>query len=232
MSLAKTFDLMIRDSKRVADLGILRNAADFPAVLKSWEKTQLRFFEQGGYADRKYATRETIFQNPATAHYKDVFFEPWDNQGVLIDMTVELARFSVTDRSTGIVRRICQWIEGFTGINDWGNPITGNAVVDGIVWHLRLTPYKGDLEPRLVSPDPFLPGVPYPDLPQFRYLWYMPNTYGQEVNLVVPSGQSLKLIARMPAPGQTNFQTLGRMVGYWQSSEYPIESSANARKGF
>jgi len=218
--------------KRKRDLLLLQNAADFPTIVKFWEKTRADFRSKGGWAEYKRPERENIHQNPATAHYREHAFAPWSNAQILTDMTVELSRFTVPKGSIGVVRKLFQWVEGYTDIDHWGDPVTQNAVVDGILWHLRLCNFTGASAPRLISDSPFLPGQPYPDLPFVRYLWFLPQAAGHDLNLVVPGGFSLRLIARIPARQQEDLNFLGRLVGYWQSSEYPLEASLNVKKGF
>lgn len=227
-----TMKLYNDEIKRKRDLLLLKNAADFPAIVHFWERTRKEFADREGYLEYKRADRQNLFQHPATAHYREHAYEPWSNAHTVNAMTVELARFTVPQGSSGIVRKLFQWVEGYTDINQWGDPLTNNAVVDGVVWHLRLSNFNGAVDPRLISDSPFLPGQPYPDLPFIQYLWFLPQAAGSDINLVVPGGFSLRLIARIPARGQDDINFMGRLVGYWQSSEYPMESSLNVKKGF
>ena len=97
--MTKAIQLYDAEIKRKRDRLLLKNAADFPKIVKFWEKTREQFQTQGGYVEYKRAERQNIFQNPATAHYREHAYEPWDNAQIITDMTVELARFTVAKGS-------------------------------------------------------------------------------------------------------------------------------------
>jgi len=224
----QNFDAEIKHKR---DLLLLKHAADFPKIIKFWEQTRRNFVQRGGHVEYKNAGRQNLFQHPATAHYREHSYEPFEIvQGP--DITVELARFSVPDGASGIVRKLFQWVDGYSSSVSWGNPWVNDPRVDGLLWSLRLIPFKGSVDSRYISTDEFLPGQPYPDLPNFRYLWFLPNASQADINLVVPAGYSLRLYVRAPDPAELKFYVMGRLVGYWQSSEYPIETSMNVKKGF
>lgn len=209
---------------------ILPESVDFVSIYGEW-KAALAEHASAGILESKSAYRQNQWQSPATAHYFDVNWEPWEHPGDALPYTVELARVLIPRGSIGVVRLLNQWVSGdFTTSTNWGNPFTGTDV-DDYIWSLRLVPFDGQQAPRLISAQQFMPGYSYPDLPQWRYLLYLPHNAGQEVNLVVPGGYSLELFVRTTAL-ETRDEVWGRLAGYWQSSEYAVESGFNARKGF
>jgi len=202
----------------------------YPAQYQAWQKF-LNFQAQDGASEAKDPRRQDLFEQPATAHYHDHNFDPWPHPGDGQAYTVELARFPVPHGSIGIVRKINQWVSGdFTISNHWGNPFTGTDV-DDYIWSLRLVPFDGTQAARWIDTSPVFPGRPYPDLPQWQYLLFLPHASGSDVNLVVPGGNILQLLCRTTAL-QERDEIWGRLVGYWQRSEYAIESSYNVKKGF
>lgn len=217
---------------RKMQLKPLGRAANFPKTLKQWESSIDKHINAGGAFELKAASRQHQFQNPSTAHYFDRYFEPWTHPVDGNDYTVELARFAVPTGQIAIVKKLFQWVSGDNcRADDWGNPFKGNPDIDDIIWHLRLDPYLGLQPARLVSLAPFLPGIPYADLPEIQYLWYVPQAAASDLNLVIPGGFMLRFIARIPSQ-QTALQAMGRLVGYWQATEYSVEAGFNARKGF
>jgi hypothetical protein len=224
-------DLSIR---RVQNF-ILPKIADVPRLLSIWKSTLDTQIAETGDFEVKAASRQQQFQQPGAAHYWDHFFDPWANPNDGEAHTVELARFPVPSGNIGIVRKLYQWTNGnFCSADDWGNPFKNDPNVDDIIWHLRLTPFIGAQGARWDSTEPFLPGIPYQDLPFIRYLWHLPHAAGHDLNLIIPSGWMLRLIARVPIlVGQWSDQlVMGRLTGYWQSSEYCSEATMNSRKGF
>lgn len=202
----------------------------YPLEYQAWQKF-LNFQAIDGASEAKDPRRQDLFEQPATAHYHDHYFDRWSHPGDGQAYTVELARFPVPQGSIGIVRKINQWVDGgFTVSDHWGNPFT-ETDVDDYVWHLRLVPFDGTQAAQYVSTSPVLPGRAYPDLPHWQYLWFLPHAAGSDVNLVIPGGNVLHFFVRTTAL-QERDRLFGRLVGYWQRSEYAVESMYNSRKGF
>lgn len=226
----RDFDREIKRKKRHL---FLRRAANFPRIIKFWEKSNAKFAAAGGVIQPKPAKDENIFQDESTAHYFHHHFDPWEHPHDGDDYLVELARFRVPLRASGVVRRLMQWVSGYRELVSWGDPLTGNAVIDSIQWYLRLTPYTGQQDARYIDPTTFLPGSPYPDLHEFHYLWFLPDSFSSDLNLVVPTGHVLRLFARCPDPGELEtYSVMGRFAGYIQSTEKSTASSYNVKKGF
>lgn len=206
----------------------LPNAANYKEVLRHFD-TFTKTIEQVPGTAIKSPYLQNQFEQPATAHYYDHFFDVWTHPGDGLPYNVELARFDVQVNAIGIVRKINQWVSGnYTRSDNWGNPVTG-AAPDAYLWSLRLCnlPVAGG---RVADQNP-LPGRPYPDLPQWQYLWFFPHAAGSDLNLVIPGGYSLRFFVSVPA-SQDRDDVMGRIIGFWQSSEYSPEAGFNARKGF
>ena len=230
--LEATRNVFAREIKRVQHTLPLKHASNFPIVLKKWKLSIDKHIDAGGSFDIKAPSRQQQFAQPSTAHYLEHYFDPWPNPVDGQEYTIELARFPVPIGRIGIVRKLFQWLSNdYAAQTDWGNPIKGVADIDGIIWHLRLESYLGLQPDRLISISPHLPGIAYPDLPEIRYLWFLPQAGASDLNLVIPGGYMLRFIAIMPVQ-RAAVSILGKLAGFWQSTEYSPEASANARKGF
>lgn len=229
----QTIEIFDREIKRKRDLLLLKHAAAFPTVIKYWKKTQAAFSARGGYVEYKDPARQNIFQAPASAHYKEHYFDPYFHDTQDPAISVELARFAVPSGSIGVIRRLNQWVSGFSRLPNWGEPFHNMPFIDDIIWSLRLDTFDGAQAARLVAASPTLPGIPHSDLPEIRYLWYLPNADQSDLALIVPGGYVLRFIALLPPnASQSGYRVMGRLCGYWQSSEYKLEAAANLARGW
>jgi hypothetical protein len=210
---------------------VLPAASNFPRILKKFGEYNNAVAGVSG-SEAKSPWEQQQFQQAKTAHYHDHFFDPYQIPDDGIARTIELAHFPVPVGSMGIIRKLNQWVNGDYTLSDhWGNPFTG-AAPDDYLWILRLTPYE-NIVTRLVYANTYIPGFPYPDLPEWRYLWFFPHASGSDLNLVVPGGYCLRLFVHVPAvEDQDDQRVFGRIVGYWQSSEVNDSAGNNASKGF
>lgn len=209
---------------------LLPSASNFPAILRKFGDYCNAVSEVSG-SEAKSPWHQTQFQQPKTAHYQDHFFAPYTMPTDGIARTIELARFPVPVGQIGLVRKINQWVNGeYTDSDNWGNPVT-NAWPDTLTWYLRLSNYAA-LGPRAVIQSTYLPGFPYADFSQWTLLWFLPHAPANDVNLVVPGGYILRFFVNVPGIQEGEEIVLGRLVGYWQSSEVNESAGFNASKGF
>lgn len=226
-TLEETFKTVV--AKDIEDK-LLPDAPNFPNLVNRFADYCNTMAATTG-SEAKSPWQQTQFQQPKTARYQDHFFDFFTQATDGITRTVELARFPVPVGQIGIVRKINQWVSGeYTESDNWGTPITG-AWPDTLTWYLRLSNYQA-LGNREIIVSTRLPGMPYPDLPQWTYLWFMPHAPANDVNLVVPGGYILRFFVNMPGIQEGDESVLGRLVGYWQSTEVSNYAGANAAKGF
>ena len=209
---------------------LLPNASDFPNLLKRFG-TYCNTVATVSGSEARSPWQQTQFQQPKTAHYQDHFYDPYTLPADGITRTVELARFPVPVGQIGLVRKINQWVnDDYTESDNWGSPVT-NAWPDNLTWYLRLSNYQA-LGNREIIQSTRIPGIPYPDLPQWTLLWFLPHAPANDVNLVVPGGYILRFFVNMPGTQERDEMVLGRLVGYWQSSEVSSAAGFNAAKGW
>lgn len=228
-----TFHVFDREIKKRRDLNLLKHAACFPRVIKAWARTQAAFLSRGGFVEYKDPARQNLWQSPATARFKEHYFDPYFHNTQDPAISVELARFAVPAGSIGVVRRLDQWLSGFSRSQNWGDPFHNLPFIDDIIWALRLDTFDGAQAARFVAATPTLPGIPHSDLPEIRYLWYLPNAGQSDLTLIVPGGHVLRFIALLPTNvSQSGFRVMGRLSGYWQSSEYRLAAGSNLARGW
>jgi hypothetical protein len=115
---------------------------------------------------------------------------------------VELARFPVPQRYTGIVRGFEQWLGVVTvqgtinSVIAYGNPfVDSDANILG-TWFMRLFPFDGTMRPWInqLNPNPEQPGIPYSDFPQQTGVWFPTHSDAAEsVRFPVPGGYELSI---------------------------------------
>lgn len=210
----------------------LQTRSDYMRVVRSWQDYCDTVAASTG-SEAKSPWSQQQFTQPRTARYFEHFYEPWTHPADGVAYTVELARFVIPYGSQGIIRLLNQWVSGdYTVSDNWGNPFTG-AAPDVYLWSLRLQPVDTlqAMGGRLITAQNRYPGLPYQDLPQWQYLWYMPHSPGANVNLVIPGGYCVRYFVRTDASQASN-EVFGRIAGYWQPSEYNEHATRNAAKGF
>lgn len=210
----------------------LPDAANYPKIIRRWQD-YCNAFAAESTLESKAAEKQLQYSSARASRYWDHFFDRWTHPADGVAYTVELARFPVPVGGVAIVRQLNQWVSGgYTLSGNWGTPFTG-AAPDNYLWSLRLVPLdtRGVLGAQYVNANNWLPGIPYQDLPQWQYLWYLPHSPGASVNLIIPGGYCLKFFVRTDASEVAN-EVMGRIAGYWHPTEYSDEASINVRKGY
>ena len=155
---------------------------------------------------------------------------------------LELARVCVPDGQIAHLTGIEQYLAEPNGrlyassCQFWGMPYNETVPLADIVWFLRLEDYYGLQAPQflvtaavLPDPRPILPGMPWPDLPEFSGLWY-PAHNKNGFRGTIPSGKALRFLVYVPASALVpyDWRVAGRLTARLQA-ELSNEACINTR---
>lgn len=199
----------------------------------SWFQEQPVPWRAFGHDEPDYLSTLT---NPRTLRYRQgvrgKVVHPGGEQGPWAPWQTELARFAVPYGSVGFVNSWEQFLDDYGSatpqIQFWGNPFVAG---DDFRWILRLDTYNGRIPPWLdtLTPTPW-PGIPFPDLPEERGLWFRADTARQPFRWVVPGGHCLRIFFEQTAISESvRFTVAAKVRGLIQSA-YSDEARDNLRK--
>lgn len=208
--------------------------------LLSWFQARPDSFRQRGAEEPDL---NSTLDNPATLRYQRATRErqthPGPDGGPFTPWIVELARFGVQRGDVGLVIDWVQYLaeislqrdQIYTASTDWGDPYAAADAVGDFRWIVRLDEFRGEQTPWISSLNPItLPGLPYPDLPEDRDLYFKPDAVRVPVRWVVPGGYQLRLFFEQETTLQSiRLQVSSRLTGYVQSA-LALESAQNLRR--